>query len=615
MADNPLGADSDPDFQKWKAANPVLAAPVADAPASAVDPEFDAWKKANVAPPEESMLTRVGKGLARGVGNMVGDVGEALAGPFGPRKDFARLMHDTGLSKEEPQVEAPYGAQIAKNLGIDSAKPGYAGSIAESVGNPLSYIGPGGPIPKLLMAAGSGAGGEAGEDLAHAAGFNPTAGRVVGSLIGGPLAARGAAPRVGADQRALLDAGMTEMTPGQLGGGWLKSLEDKATSFPILGEFIQNARGQSVRGFNRAVGNQALEPINERLASGTAAGHDTITEVGRKLGAAYDQLVPNLHFVPDYDFAHDIAQLRTDARTMPRSTAQQFERILNDRLHPDRWVQQQLLPPNMPNPGNLPAVRSPPIWGLQGQQFKQVESELTNLAGKYTKSSDAGQQQLGEALNEVVRAMRANIQRVNPDHAAELARINTGWAMFARMRDAAARRSTSEGVFTPNDLLNAIKRGDKSAGKGAFARGDALMQDFAEVGQRVLPSTVPDSGTTGRMLMAGALGGTSGHMLAQALHRPEILGGIGAAMGLYTRPSTWLLNHYANAPAGGVRDSLAQAGRGAGMAVPFLNQPSPFAEGGIVARRVRTQASRPRTTAIPKDPSPFQQRTANPFTT
>ena len=153
--------------------------------------------------------------------------------------------------------------------------------------------------------------------------------------------------------------------------------------------------------------------------------------------------------------------------------------------------------------------------------------------------------------------------------------------------------------------------GDKSAGKGAFARGDALMQDFAEVGQRVLPSTVPDSGTTGRVLMAGLAGGAGAGTLAHFLARPEIAAATAAALGAYTRPSTWLLNHYANAPRGGARQSLSEAGRGAGTAVPFFNLP--YAKGGVVRRQIRTRDLRPETRPVSSGTSPFQQRTWNPY--
>lgn len=609
------------------------------------------WDVVSHASEEPSLAGDVAKsgatGVAKGLMNFAGAAGsmrEALSAGtdyLGQKlgaapetvqkiKDYAalgaRMNPMTNVLSQAPSAHDIQSKveQYTGELHQPQTAPGrYAQSVGEFAGNPSSYLGPGSLLTKAGMAAASGLGSEGAADLASSMGFGETGqnvARVAGGLLGGPLAARGVAPTLAADQRALANAGVSQMTPGQLQGGLLKSIEDKATSWPILGEFIKNARGRSVEGFNRAVGNQALEPIGERLPSGVAAGHETIAEVERRLGGAYDRLIPEIHFVPDYEFAQDMARIRTDARSMPHSTARQFQRIINDRLHPDRWVEQQLLAPEVSNPGNLPAMTAPPssIWGLQGRDFKRIEGELTNLAGKYTKSSDAGQQQLGEALTDVVRAMRNNIERVNPDISDELRRINTGWAIYSRMRDAGSRRATSQGVFTPNDLLNAVKRGDRSVGKGAFARGDALMQDFAEIGQRVLPNTVPDSGTTGRLLMAGMAGGSGMGAVARWLHRPEILAAGTAAVAPYTVPGQWLVNRYANVPAGGPRAAFREASRGAAPLRSLLANPAfygGYASGGVIARRApMLREMKPRATPERKSPSPFQQRAPNPFT-
>ena len=111
-----------------------------------------------------------GKGLTRGLENAAGDIGEAVMGPFGPAHHFGNLMADFGLA-ERPKTDPTYGQQLHKATGMEASPqttPGkYAGSIAEVAGNPASYIGPGGAIPKLIGAAGQGAGSEAAGELAH----------------------------------------------------------------------------------------------------------------------------------------------------------------------------------------------------------------------------------------------------------------------------------------------------------------------------------------------------------------------------------------------------------------------------------------------------------------
>lgn len=541
---------------------------VTAAPQAAFDPDAYLASRPQVAAApsqhDDSFLVKGLKGVARGAANFAGDMGEAVAGPFGPGKHFQRLFHDLGYG-EAPQDQPTYGQQIARAIGIEDTKPGYAGSIGEVAGNPASWFGPGGILAKSLMTAGTGAGSQLGADVAEGTGHADWEGpaRLAGGFLGGPLAVRAAKPQVGARQQELLDAGVSQMTPGQLFGDSLggvpKAIEDRLTSVPVLGSLIQNARGRSVESFNRAVANQVLEPIGERVGNRVAAGHDLIRDVETRISAQYDRLLPQLNYIPDRQFALDLGNIRRqDVAMLPQAQIDQFERIIDARLGP-------------PAP-------------MHGRTFKDIESELTYQAGRYLSSPDGAQRGLGEALQDVVRAMRTNLERSNPDHAERLASLNRSWAMYARVRDAASRRAAGEGVFMPSDLLAAVKRGDRSAGKGAFAKGDALMQHFAETGQAVLPSKLPTSGTAERaatMLMPAGL--------SYLMGAPHI--GVAAAAGMapYTRAGQWLANRYV-APQTGVRASLGAAGRGPGSAVPFISQmPTPLST--LPSAQSNTQAT------------------------
>jgi hypothetical protein len=518
----------------------------------AAPPAFDPNEFAASKPPDQSpSLTdralSFGKGIARGAEGFAGDLGQAVMGPFGPQAHMQKLLYDTGLSKTAPQTTPEYGQQLAQKTGMTDKNPGYEGAIGEAIGNPSTYFGPGGIMSKMIMGAAGAAGGEAATDLTGS--DNPLV-RTAGSMIAGPLAARTLKPQLAPAQQMLADQGVTQMTPGQLMGGKFKNLEDAVTSAPILGDFIQAGRNRSIEGFNRAVGNQALEPINQRLAPGTAAGHDTIAEVRDKLSTAYDHIVPYLELRPDPQWYNDLRNIYgRNVQMLPEAHQQQFQRIIN----------QEFGRPGTP---------------LSGEQVKVIESNINRLARKFSGSNDANQQLLGEALESTLTAVRSNMQRMNPIFAAELGSINQGYAMYTRMRAAAANRRGSEGVFTPGDLLTAIKRGDTSVGKGAFARGDALMQRFAEAGQRVLPSTLADSGTAKR-LMTNVIGGGGAAYIS-----PKILAAAGAASVPYLRPSMYLLNRYMS-PTTGVRAGYSNAGRGVGslrplMASPFGVNTNPF---------------------------------------
>lgn len=498
----------------------------------------------------KSAGTYAAKGLIDFAG-MPGDVANTLAHANKAATDYLAdtFGFDRGPELAKPILPTSAGTQKAiegvtgKFYEPKTTAGKYTGAIAETLANPLSYIGPGGVLSKLAMGAASGAGGEAAAEAAEGTGYEGLA-RFGGSLLGGPLAARAMKPQLAPAQQMLADRGVTQMTPGQLTGGLLKDFEDKLTSVPLLGHLIQNSRGRSIESFNRSVADQALAPIGERLAARTPAGHEAVAEVERKLSNAYDHIVPNISLRPDPQWYNDLRNIYDrNVQMLPQDHQQQFQRIIN----------QEFGRPGAP---------------LAGEQVKVIESNLNRLGRKFSGSQDANQQLLGEALNSTLTAVRSNMERMNPAFAQELQRINQGWAMYDRIRMAAANRRGSEGVFTPGDLLTAVKRGDTSVKKGSFARGNALMQRFAEAGQSVLPSKVPDSGTAGRTLASLITTGGLGFL------SPKVLGGLGAASLPYNRPAMALLNRYVR-PTTGMRADYANAGRGAGTLRPLL-QGNPF---------------------------------------
>lgn len=348
--------------------------------------------------------------------------------------------------------------------------------------------------------------------------------------VANPVARAAVAPEASAAQ--LLRSEGVRLTPGQMAGGVGRSIENKATSIPLTGDAIISAQRRSIEDFNRAGYNRALAPIGEKYA-GDKTGYDGIKQVGAKLSAAYDKVLSKVDFTKDADFDVDLGAVQSLVREMPPDQAGQFQAVLENRV----------------------LKRLEPNGTMSGDKFKQVESELTNKAAGFHRSPDAAVRELGDAFDELNGALRANLARTNPEYADDINAANRGWAMFARLRRAAANRSTSGGVFTPGDLLSAAKMGDNRPGRGGFAQGEALMQDLAWAGQQVLPNNYPESGTAGRMMLgAGALGA------AELLHRPELLAALGGGMLPYTKPAIGLMNKAASLPQGA---SAAQAlGRG-----------------------------------------------------
>jgi hypothetical protein len=291
-------------------------------------------------------------------------------------------------------------------------------------------------------------------------------------------AARIIRPETNAMAAQLMKEGVTP-TPGQILGGAFNTVEEKLQSLPILGDAIGYAKRKTQEEFNTAALNRALAPIGEKV---TQAGRAGVTEVKEKLGKAYESLLPRISFRPDQQFVQEFNNLKQMATGLGPQEQAKFNRIIAE-------VESKFSPNG----------------SMLGTTFKTVESKLNKEAKAFSKSLDAYQQELGGALNEALRIMRDTLPRVNPGFSDELKAINTGYANYTRLRQAASSTAAGarEGMFTPAQLAQAVRAQDTSVGKGASATGQALMQDLAEQGTNILGSKVPDSGTAGRLALLG----------------------------------------------------------------------------------------------------------------
>lgn len=308
---------------------------------------------------------------------------------------------------------------------------------------------------------------------------------------GANLLSRAVAPQVSQEVRTLMDAGITP-TPGQtLGGGW-KRLEEAATSVPFVGDFIRRAQNRQLDALNTAVGNRALAPIGEEVAAGVAPGRDLVAHVEQKLSNAYDKVLPYISARVDPQFAGEINNLTrlVSNGNMSHGEANQFSAIARNQ------VLSKLQGQN---------------GAATGETLKAMISDLERTAGNLSRDPSFSQRQLGDAVGELASSIRGMMARQNPTYAPQLKAIDEGWANFKRLQRAASSLGADEGVFTPAQLQNAVRAGDRSKDKGAFARGGALMQDLSEPAKSLLAAKVGDSGTPYRTAAIGLGAGALGH--------------------------------------------------------------------------------------------------------
>jgi hypothetical protein len=169
------------------------------------------------------------------------------------------------------------------------------------------------------------------------------------------------------------------------------------------------------------------------------------------------------------------------------------------------------------------------------EKFKELDSVLGKKAAQFGQG-DAYQQNVADAFKEVQRILTESAKRANPQAAKALNNADKAYANLVRIEGASVAAKGSDGIFTPGQLMSAVRGADKSVRDRATAQGSALMQDLAGTGQRVLGNTVPDSGTAGRLFGAGGLG--YGLATDPLLTGTGVLGG----MALYSQPLQGLLN-------------------------------------------------------------------------
>lgn len=450
-----------------------------------------------------------GNNIAAGAGKFVADTAQGTGQLFNDLAAGAQnAMRGTSIGNGIDWLNAKLGLadpQATQQQGRDAiteTRKLDAPLMATGAGK-IGYA-LGGLATAPLIPAGSGYGGAAALGTAMGAtqpatswaerGFNTGVGAL--SSVAGQGVANGLSrviqPQTSPAARALLDAGITP-TPGQILGGGFKRAEEGMTSVPLVGDFIKGAQNRGIGQLNDAVANRALAPIGEKLPAGVT-GRDAVDYVGSALGARYDDLVPRLIAKVDTPFVQDVKSLHQMVNTgaMGGPEVQQFNKIL----------QNQILS-RFQGPGTV-----------TGETFKSVDSDLGRLASNYMRDPSADKRQLGEAIGELQSSLRSLLERSNPQYATQLKDINSGYAVFKRMQRASASTAAEDGVFSPTQLQMAVKAMDRSKDKGAFARGDALLQDLSDPAKKLMAPKLNDSGTPYRSLaMAGATG-AAGHFIS-----------------------------------------------------------------------------------------------------
>ncbi len=467
-----------------------------------------------------------------------GKWGAGATGQWEPPSGFKRGFVDdpiTGLKQaamESPitrmidptapdrvRAEATQGeAQYQRARGSDSVDlPRLAGNVVNPVNLAIMAAtkAPAGASGMRLAMTGAGQGGLMGALAPQYGEANRSMASAIGAATGaamGPVAgalARVVSPNASKDQAlALLQREGIKPSIGQSLGGLANKVEERMMSVPFFGDSIAAARGLPREQFNRAALTRTLTPIGGKVDD---IGSTGVANAGDQISAAFDRALSGLKGVTlDTQARQELATLRQMAAYIPEDKAKPFSRFLNDRV----------------------LGRMAQNGGMAAETFQMVDSEL----GK--KIAATVDPELKSAYLEAQRILRDGAARGNPTYAAELSKAREAWANLVRVEGAAKKAAGEGGVFTPNQLLQAVREADKSTRKRATARGTALLQDLAVAGQQKLATRTPNSGTADRAMQVGAVASLVTNPLATA-------SALLAGPALYNQPTQNVLRYLA----------------------------------------------------------------------
>lgn len=542
------------------------------------------------------------RAFSTAAGEQIPGLDEAAVGitaAFDPTRDFSQVR-DNYRAMQAVDNQTNRGARDLGGIagaGLTLAAPG--GGFVNAGRTGAAQVARAG-----LLGAGYGAAfgagntegdlGQRAEGALWGAGLGAATGGAMQGLSGllGRSSARAAAAPL-SDARTISQMGV-DLTPGQMAGGFLKRMEDGLTSVPVLGDAIRGAQRRGLESFDNAAINRALEPIGTTLTPAQSAGRQGMVAARAAESGAYNNALANVSVdAADPALASSLAALRRSTG-LTKDVRSSLNSTLDNILEQAQGV-------------------------VDGDTWKRVDSQLAAAARAAGKGADSAPEKavLAQRLTDARTAWRDLLGRSDQAALDAVSQADAASAALRIVRKASSDVGSAarNGDASPQTLNRAVAAGGSDGGAG-YSQGSRLLQDLTDPSMRVLPSSVPDSGTALRSMFtllptlatgagAGAVG-VPGAALGTALLGTSIAAGSAA----YSRPVIGLLNRaYRAKTPGAVRGVIADAERLAAenpagvQAVLQALSPSPLAEqaqlrerlnrpgGGLLATQGQTQPS------------------------
>lgn len=300
-------------------------------------------------------------------------------------------------------------------------------------------------------------------------------GSLIGQGVGRTLAGAGRGVVTSAPVQAMRNAEIP-LTVGQTIGGLVDRAEQRAMSIPFVGDMLRNRRIEGLQAFNQAAFREAGAPIN---FSPTAIGQEGLDQMGQAVSDAYTNATNGVTVPFDNQFATDFTNVTRRASGLPADARRRLGQVLDVRVAPvtdtgqmTGYDYQQALR-GLRSARNSPPQQFAGFEDIYKDRISDVEAALTN-------------QMMRGGGDSVVQGLTA----------ANAANRNLRTLEDAANRNLGGSNTDTPQVFLPNQLQRAGLRTQQNfPGARPFA-------DLADNAQQVLPNTIPNSGTTDRVMQA-----------------------------------------------------------------------------------------------------------------
>ena len=404
-------------------------------------------------------------------------IGAMLSNPFQAALEMAGVDLGPESTTKGDQIAYEGGRGMTDALAFmlpaaTAAKVAKGGTTTQKVASQLAAQ----PVTQTAAGLAAGTVGEATDNelLGLGAGLlTPSLGRVTQKVIS-PVPLQGR-------QKELADAAQAEgipLTPAKMTDNQgFEYFETLLEGIPSTGGRQAREIAKTQSGFNRAVLRRA--GINSDIAT-----PEVMRKAGDDFGRRFEMLEAKTTFKPDDQFMDGLIAVRDNyARYIPSTRKESFDNLLTDATNLMDFTQDT------------------------GKAYQKFASTLRRLSRGAAKDGE-----YQDALNDLVEVVDETAFRSAGSEALKKSwqKLRREYRAYKIIEDSMAKttKSAAEGDISPTAFAGAVKRAQS---KRQFVSGDGPLEGLARVGTSRVRSSVPNSGTAQRNVIAGLMtGGQAG---------------------------------------------------------------------------------------------------------